>query len=261
MDLTTLPGYVAGFPDTLSLRELGGIPTADKRHVRHGLFYRGSSLVELSDEQKDLIDAFGLRFLLDLRAMGEVEGKPDYVPEGCTYVRIAGMYTPDGREVDFSPAGISLMQSLIEESGPTFMKGQYAAMMFGNRALHELVHRFVTGDVPLYFHCTAGKDRTGVCAALLLMLLGVSDGIIVQEFLLTNEYRSAIINMTPDQMPPDIDLDRRKRWALINGVQEENLRACFETVDERYPTRGAYFADEFGLDEATLAQLRDRYLE
>lgn len=260
MDLTATPGYVPGFPDTMSLRELGGLPAADGRSVRHGMLYRGSAFTGLSEGQRALVDGFDLRFILDLRALGEIVGKEDYVPAGAEYVRIAGMYDKHGEEVDFSPAGIERIQESIKAGGESFMQDLYVSMMFGNPAVHALVERFVAGQAPLYFHCTAGKDRTGVCAAILLTLLGVRDDVIVREFLLTNEYRRSIIEMPPEEIPSWVSEEERGRWGTINGVQETSLRACLAAVDEQYATREAYFAEEFGLSDADLAGVRDLYL-
>ena len=261
MDLTTTPGYIAGFPDELSLRELGGQIAADGRTVRHGLLYRGAALIDLTDAQKALVNSFGLRFLLDLRAEGEAEGKDDYVPAGCEYVRMGGMEDEDGLEVDFSPKGIARLQGKFAEYGPGLMQQLYASMTFGNRAVHTLMERFVAGQAPLYFHCSAGKDRTGVCAALLLTALGVPDQAIIDEFLLTNQYRASIINLPADQIPEWVGETERANWAEVNGVNAASLQAVFAAIDERHPTREAYFADEFGLDAKTLASVRDRYLE
>ena len=261
MDLTTTVGYVPGFPKEMSLRELGGLQAADGRHVRHGLLYRGSTLLNLTDEQKGLVDGFGLRFILDLRAKGETEEKPDYVPQGVEYLRIGGMRDEDGMEVDFSPAGIGRISEKIQADPESFMRELYTSMMFGNPAVHELVRRFVDGQAPLYFHCSAGKDRTGVCAAVLLMILGVPDDDIVEEFLLTNEYRSAIIGLRPEEIPSFVSEADRKNWGKINGVNEADLRAVFAAVDARYDSREAYLSEELGLDQALLAKVRDHYLE
>lgn len=260
MELTSTPGYVAGFDSVMGLRELGGQQAADGRYVRHGMLYRGSALVGLSDEQRALVDGFDLRFILDLRAEGEVVGKPDYVPLGAEYVRIAGMYDDDGLEVDFSPMGIDRIVKRLRGNPEAFMRGRYVSMAFGNPAIHELVRRFAAGQAPLYFHCTAGKDRTGVSAAILLTLLGVPDDDIVREFLLTNEYRAPLINMRPEELPAGLSASDRENWAKINGVDEVDLRAVFAAIDERHSSREAYFRDEFGIDAKALSAIRDRYL-
>ena len=113
MEDAMLPGAVAGFPQTMGVRDFGGLRGADGRPVRRGIFYRGGALANLTQLQRSATDAMGLRFILDLRAAGEVEGRHDYVPQGVEYVRIAGMYDEQGDEVDFSPAGIACMTSRV----------------------------------------------------------------------------------------------------------------------------------------------------
>lgn len=260
MDNKNLPGAVAGFPQHMGVRDLGGLRGAEGHPVRYGIFYRGSAFAGLTSDQRKVVDSLGLRFILDLRSAGEVEGNADYVPHGVEYLRVAGMYDDNGDEVDFSPAGIARIMEWAKDDPERFMPSLYESMMFNNPATHALVDHMGRGEAPLYIHCTAGKDRTGVCAAVILMLLGVSDDDIVREFLLTNDYRAEIINMDPADMPEWLSEDEKQNWAKMNGVDEGALRGAFAVVDARYSSREEYFADEFGLDGEALARLRSRYL-
>lgn len=260
MDLWTMPGYVDGFTTTLGIRELGGWKTADGRMVRRGLFYRGSAPFDLSDAERELFDGLGLRSILDLRSEGECVDRADYVPSGASYARVCGMYDAHGDEVDFSPMGIARIEEQIQQDPEGFMLGLYSSMMLQSPAVQALVDRLRKGELPLYFHCTAGKDRTGVCAAVLLSLLGVSDDDIVREFLLTNEYRASIISSPPAQMPDGYTFVAPEDWAKMNGVSEENLRGALEAVDQHYGSREAYFAQALGVDAQQLQELRKRYL-
>lgn len=259
MDLVSLPGYVPGFPDTMGVRDLGGQRAADGRLVRHKTLLRGAALVDLDESMRAIVESWCLRSMLDLRADGEVVGRPDFVPAGARYERIPGMWTSDGRPVDFSPEGIERIMER-ERNPETFMAGLYASMMFGNAAVHRLVAWVASGETPVYFHCSAGKDRTGVCAAVLLMLLGVPDEDIIAEFLLTNEYRAAEIAHLPKELPAwmtDIAPEKLRRMA---GVDETTLQTAFDAVDARHHTREEYFQSEFGLDGEGLRALRDRLL-
>ena len=262
MDLTKTVGYVRGFANELNLRELGGLPTSDGRHVRRGLFYRGSALTGLSREEQALVDGMGLRYLLDLRAAGEAEGGFDYVPDGCLYERIGGMRFADGSEVDFSPKMIAHFEQQdpeLLESG-NFMRDLYVSMAFGNAAMQALVRKVAEGVVPVYFHCTAGKDRTGVSALMICLLLGVTREAILEDFLLTNEYRRSIIEGVADRMPAGTPPEVIERWQRANGVQESDLVAVIEAIEERDGSIDAYLEREYGLERVTVASLRDRYL-
>jgi protein-tyrosine phosphatase len=263
MDLTTTIGYVDGFAPEFNLRELGGLPTSDGRRVRRGFFYRGSPLVGLSPDERARVDAMGLRYVLDLRARGEALMGSDHVPEGARYERIGGMRTDDGAEMDFSPEAIERLEREhpeILESGD-FMVALYVGMAWGNPAVHALVDHVVAGEAPVYFHCTAGKDRTGVCAAVLGMVLGIERDAIIADFLLTNEYRRSIIESVADRLPADTPLEIIERWKMANGVQVDHLLAVFADVEDRCGSVERYLDQEFGLDADRLAALRDRYLE
>jgi protein-tyrosine phosphatase len=262
MDLTKTVGYVPGFAPELNLRELGGLPTDDGRTVRRGLFYRGSALVGLGQRERALVDGMGLRYVLDLRAAGEASGNEDYLAEGTDYQRIGGMRFDDGSEVDFSPEAIARFEEMdpqLFEDG-SFMKRLYVGMAFGNPAVHALVEHVAAGEVPVYFHCTAGKDRTGVSALVICLLLGVTREAIMEDFLLTNEYRRSIIESVADRMPPDTPPELIERWQKANGVNASDLLAVMAAIDERCGGVEAYFEQEFGIDGQTLAALRDRYL-
>ena len=263
MDLTTTTGYVPGFHTELNLRELGGLPTRDGRVVRRGLFYRGSALSGLSEEERSLVDAMGLRFVLDLRAAGEAKPTPDYVPEGAEYLRCGGMRFDDGTEVDFSPDAIERMERTNPEAlaNGNFMRDLYVGMAFGNPATRALVSHMVDDAVPVYFHCTAGKDRTGVCALVICLALGVEREAILEDFLLTNEYRRSIIETVADRMPADTPPEIIERWQKANGVNAEDLCAVLDAIEERHGSPEAYLQAEYGLDGAMVAALRDRYLE
>ncbi|MBR3234736.1 MAG: tyrosine-protein phosphatase [Atopobiaceae bacterium] len=263
MDLATTTGYVPGFHNELNLRELGGLPTADGRHVKHGLFFRGSTLADLLPEQCELVDNMGLRYLLDLRATGEAQMSHDYVPHGCTYKRICGMHYDDGAEADFSPQGIAEIERRLASTTDqdSFLHDLYVGMAFGNEALHALVERMVADDVPLYFHCTAGKDRTGVSALIIGLVLGITRQAIMDDFLLTNEYRRSIIEGVARRMPADTPPEVIERWQKANGVQEENLTSVIDAIEARCGTVENYLSEEFGLDEGMLSLLRARYLE
>ncbi len=259
MDLVSLPGFVPGFPEAMGVRDLGGQRAADGRLVRHRMLFRGAALVDLDERMRAIVESWDLRSILDLRADGEVVDRPDFVPAGARYERIPGMWTSDGCPVDFSPRGIERIMER-EHDPETFMRRLYVSMMFGNPAVHRLVAWVVTGKTPTYFHCSAGKDRTGVCAAVLFMLLGVPDEDIMAEFLLTNEYRAAEVKRLPEDLPAWMGGMTPERWRRMVGVDETNLQAAFDAVDTRHHTREEYFQLEFGLDVEGLRALRDRLL-
>ena len=107
-------------------------------------------------------------------------------------------------------------------------------MVRGNPALHALVEHLAAGDVPLYFHCSAGKDRTGIAAALILTILGVSDEAVVENFLLTNRYRAELIDNPSNPLPPC--LGSVEMWRRANSVAEPTCAPCSPPWAPRAPS-------------------------
>ena len=257
MDATNQPGCITGLPLAMNVRELGGIETRDGRRIKRGLLYRGSTLAGLDDRQRAIIDGLGIRFVFDLRAAGEASKHLEYIPEGATYRRVAGMYEPNGAEMDFSPDAIARIE---EESGSDdIMHALYLSMVHSNPALHALVEHLMAHDAPLYFHCSAGKDRTGISAALILSILGVDDDAIVENFLLTNVFRAEIIDNPPAVLPEH--MESVEMWRHANGVQAESLRAVLAAMGDESEARERYLQQEFGLEASDLDSLRAFYLE
>ena len=133
----------------------------------------------------------------------------------------------------------------------------YKQMPFGNPAYHELFRLLEEHRVPLLFHCTCGKDRTGIAAMLVLLALGVSREDAIADYMLTNVYRKAII----DKFMQDKPADQYDLLLPVEGVSESMGAGSIDVLLEKYPSYEAYFEAEYGLTTARLAALRDFYLE
>jgi protein-tyrosine phosphatase len=123
------------------------------------------------------------------------------------------------------------------------------------------LRRIVTGDMPILFHCNAGKDRTGMAAALVLSLLGVSREIILQDYSLTNasaERLTSFAEFAPD-FPNKEFVATDLRTFL--GVNVRGLKATMEQMDEKYGSVEAYCIKELKLTPADISKLRKRLLE
>ncbi|MDD6439471.1 MAG: tyrosine-protein phosphatase, partial [Lachnospiraceae bacterium] len=192
-DLQHTPGQNY-FPirDEINFRDLGGYRSSDGRMIRQGCFYRSGGLYKMNDSELAFLKSLQIRTLLDLRTKAEAAKKPDPVLPGVTVLQHSGVVSAGGEEIDFSPAGMKL----LGEAGLTQIENmhQYYRMMpFHNEALHILMKEVICGNVPVLFHCATGKDRTGVAAMILLLLLGVPEQTVLQDYLLSNFYRRDVI--------------------------------------------------------------------
>ena len=120
-----------------------------------------------------------------------------------------------------------------------------------------LFQRLAEGDLPLVFNCTAGKDRTGVAAALVLSALGVPRDIIYEDYLLTNQFfeRSCavLLHCRYQDLFENISRDI---WEPLMRVDHEYLDATFAHINAAHGSVENYLSDELGVTAAVLAQLR-----
>jgi protein-tyrosine phosphatase len=252
------PGRIEGLAPEHNIRELGGLRAHGGRVVRHGLLYRGKAISGLEPSELALIDRMNLELVFDLRSRFEADYEPDQVPEGARYIRMAGMCWDDGEEVDFSPAGIDRMfrefPGLLDPNEG--LNRLYSSMLHDVPAFHAVMREFTAAAGPLYVHCTAGKDRTGMAVALMLMALGASRETIMGNYLLTNDYRARTIEHAAATAPPE----HRELMRAASGVQEHILGGALDSIAEEYPSFEDYLSDEFGLSAADLDDVRSIYL-
>ena len=145
-----------------NFRELGGYHADEGKTIKWGQIYRGFPTGRLTTEaDRARLDGLGLRLILDLRSGAEAAKLPDYVPDGARLVQICGLRDATGQEIDFSPNDI---QRLVQSApaGMSLTQLMYRQMLTGNKAFKELFRALEAGETPILFHCTAGKDRTGV---------------------------------------------------------------------------------------------------
>ena len=188
------PGTQLPFAGATNFRELGGYPADEGKTVRWGQIWRGVCTARLTDPaDRARLDALGLRLILALRSTAEAQAEPDYVPDGARLVQICALCGDDGHEISFAPGDIERMMHTARE-GENILYRMYRQMLFGNKAFKELFRALEAGETPILFHCSAGKDRTGVAAMLILLALGASDETICADFVQTNVCRKAEID-------------------------------------------------------------------
>jgi protein-tyrosine phosphatase len=196
------PSRIVTVDGTLNVRDLGGIDTADGRSVRRGLLVRSDHLNEVTELGLDQMRALNLRYVYDFRLPIERERQPSRLPET---VKVELLATGDLSTAEAMIAKIPAMLSGAEPIAPaTWWDDNYIDMLDRAQPMFVALVRSLTDPsdsvsaVPgtsAMFHCTGGKDRTGMAAALILGVLGVTDDDIVDDFLTTNVLR------TPKRLP------------------------------------------------------------
>ena len=177
-----------------NFRDLGGYKTSSGKSVRWGKVFRSDEMNNLTPSDLDYLNNIPLRTVVDFRSENEIEEAPDKRPASVT----------DSYELTINPGNYSNMNDvrmLIGEKGEEFMKEIYRSLVTDNVIINRYKFFFSLlqddSKQSLLFHCTAGKDRTGMGAALFLTSLGVDEETIFEDYLLSNyqlkdKYKSII---------------------------------------------------------------------
>src|SRR3954454_15869402 len=174
----------------LNCRDLGGYPAAGGRVTRWGRVYRSDGLDQLSDADLELVETVGIRLVVDFRIDREVDAAPSRLPE---HPRVRRQRLPIGGEaagntvLELIHSGQMKSDSVDDVAALYETMLEEAAAQFGVAVTHAADE----DNQPMLFHCTAGKDRTGLMAMLLLSALGVADDVILDDYELTTHYRSS----------------------------------------------------------------------
>lgn len=245
-----------------NFRELGGYKAFDGRHVKHNIFFRSPALCQLeTKEDFEKFKSFGIKTIYDFRSHGERNLKPDPKFEGVDQHEISALYDADGSEINFDFRGL---ESLTKEQLADVIKklnSGYGRLGIENPAYISMFKDICSGNVPILFHCSAGKDRTGVAAALILSLFGVDKEDIYFDYLKTNDYNSSDVLKKALAGSGDLSPEHKEALKSLSGVNRKSLENVFDIILQKYGTMENYFEKEFGITPDMRKKLMDMYLE
>ena len=250
------------FDGPKNFRELGGYKTADGRRLKHGLIYRADKLSALSDDDLTYMRLLDIRTVVDFRSNEEREHEPNNIDELDSIVT-------ELLTVDVKGAAVNLLREKIAAS--TASEEDVAQLLVNvNREfvlsftptfarLFELLLADQAG--PLVFHCTAGKDRTGFAAALILRIMGVDEDTLMADYLATNSFTRAVM----DEILESID---QRAFGQFNttalrklfGVESRYLQEAFDTIEKEYGDFEVYRKEGLMLNDSAVAELQARLL-
>ena len=250
MPQAAAPTRSLAFAGASNFRDLGGYAGHGGRVVKWRHLFRSDHLAGLTPQDQALLAELGVARAIDFRGRAESAAHAYALP-GVAYHHLAIEPTVVQRALELQRTG----HRLTAQDAVGLMQETYRGFVHDNAPrFAELFRLLLDGsNAPLVFHCTAGKDRTGFAAALILMALGVPRGVVMQDYLLTNSlYRR------PEGMgshaPEDV-------IAVLWRVQEEFLDAALHRVDNDFGGLQAYLADVLGVDAAARQELERRYLQ
>ncbi len=230
-----------------NFRDLGGYPTADGRQVRWGRLYRSDSLGKLSGNDLEQFAAIGVRTVIDLRHSWEVD-KWGRLPD-------AGGIEYHNYSIEHRPYDQSKLSSVIDPV--RFLADRYAEVASDGSAEIGQTLRVIAaaGSAPLVFHCASGKDRTGIIAALVLSMLGVSEGDIVADYALTGLATQRLVADWHAAYP-----GRPLLWPHFGTAPADLMRVFLTELAATFGSVHEYVTDYLGVPNAVITDLASLYL-
>lgn len=231
-----------------NFRDLGGYPTRDGRRTRWGRLFRSDALSALTVADVAALRALGLAAVLDLRSPSEVErdGRGPLGDEPLAYANLPLIPEVERREPE--PEGTE----------PDVAALYLEVLEVGGEAAARALNLISDAGGPLVFHCTAGKDRTGVLAAVVLGCLGVTPEAIVADYVATSERMPLVLEALRRNPAYRSGIDRAPAARL--AALPETMRRFLSALDERFggPREWARAA---GVSAAALDRLERGLLE
>lgn len=233
---------------TSNFRDLGHYQARDGRVVRPHTLFRSDHLAGLNVQDQQALQGLGLTRSFDFRGVQE---------RAATGYEVPGV---DQHHLPIEPTVVQAMQSLLD-AGRSITARDTAELMretYRNFVVHnsdrfaELFAHLLQHDAPLVFHCTAGKDRTGFAASLILHALDVPQDTIVRDYLLTNQhYRMPV--RSDHRVPMEV-------LQVLWRVQEDFLQASYDAIRADYGDVDVYLRERLGVRPEARQHLQQVYL-
>lgn len=254
----TEDGHVLAIDGATNFRDIGGYRTADGRTVRTGLVYRSAEMSHVTPKGFEQIKSLGVRANVDLRSTDERAKQPVNWPADMG-VKVHQVDYP----MDMAPfMALFSKETVTAEDTRVLMAGFYKDVPFTFAPQYAtLAREIIDGDAPVIFNCSAGKDRTGVGAALLLTLVGVPRETVTQDYLLSNTYYRPLAQLGADD--PQAAMFRRLPLDVVQalmGVDKRYLDSAFAAIEAREGGWKRYVEQDLGLTPADVAKLKAKLL-
>ncbi|MDG2303312.1 MAG: tyrosine-protein phosphatase [Candidatus Binatia bacterium] len=251
------------FEAIANFRDLGGHQTTTGRRLRRGVLFRSGHLGRATDDDVAELQRLGIRRVFDFRTQADIAADgADRLPNGTQHVQLP---MPD-------PAAGEDIRTLIAKNATDGLEEIFgngrAEKLMTRGAAHIVRHRpepytrFMHGlceadALPALFHCSAGKDRAGWAASVVLLAVDVPDDEVIEQYLLSN--------LAAERLRQNLTERDARTWGGVLQplleVRPEYIEASFEAMRERWGDFDSYLRDGLGVSEAQRDQLRAKLLE
>lgn len=245
-----------------NIRDLGG--HYQGVHVKENMLIRGRTLNIVDKEEQDIIiDKLHIRNIIDLRSQEERREKPDVEIPGIKYshmVIFEDSKVGITREAKQNPDKKEIFRNM-PDMDILYYEMLHDECLDNIRNIIQTIVRAKEEDYAFYFHCSEGKDRTGIIAAILLLMLGVSRKEIVKEYKFTNK----VANKKAFRYYMQIKyLKFDPKFAIkvgrMNLAKEKYINVLFDVIDKEYGSEIDFFKKGLGLTEVDIETFKRRMI-
>ena len=255
IDTLTVANRHIYFKEVVNFRDIGGLKTTEGKTIKWGKIFRSDNLSNLKASEFSKFNDLNIKTVFDLRTSHEIKGKEDNLPIDTEYIHFPTL--EDNEDLLSKMRARVINGEVSDEQSLNLMLDLYRSFISDNTpSLKKLIHQIVDSNDAVLYHCSAGKDRTGVVTALLLSILKVDRETITQEYMLSNYYRRAKLEKIIRKVKvAKLVKTRIELQAIQNfmSVDERYLNAAFAEIDTKYGGIDQFIQNQLGIDDVQRA--------
>lgn len=234
-----------------NFRTVGNIKNTDGRILKEGKFYRSGHLYQLKKKTLKTFENLGIKEIIDLRNSKEISQRPDVIPQNVDHKNYSA-FEDEGDQLDQAKK-LVLKGKVKGTDADQRMLDFYKTYATENpEIIKKIIHEILDSEDPVLYHCTAGKDRTGIITALILTILKFDSATIENDYLLSNNYRKQLVQKRLHLahnlhfIYPKMDLNVIEK---LSWVEKDYLKAVFLEINKKYGSIDIYIHQNLGISE------------
>jgi protein-tyrosine phosphatase len=247
-----------------NFRDIGGYPTTDGKRIRYGRVFRADALHKLTAADYEKLAALRIQTVCDFRAKTEREReKTQWAGVNAPEMMVLDIMAADPARASEDPNRSFMARLMAPGAGADaadkiMSEGMRSMALTAAPLYGKMIRRILDSKQPLLYHCTAGKDRTGMGTALLMRTLGATDEAIYDDYLLVNKLvpmqeNSQNMERMKALVGQGIPMEALKS---LGGTKREWLASGFQAIDEKYGSFDRYRREALGLSDQDQKRLR-----
>lgn len=240
-----------------NFRDFGGYKAGSSR-IKKGLLYRSGHLDRVKKDDLEEISSLGIKTIIDLRSPWDIKRKRAFLP-GVNTIHLP---------VNFDKTVYDRVKPILFSSGARkkisdIYISSYAGLVTGEKALIRRILTLLSSpeNYPFVIHCRAGKDRTGFVCSIIQMALGVENGTIIDDYLLSNRYylphfrkKLRYAKICTLGLLPTGNIEH------LASVDLQYIQAIFGTIKQNFGGID-YYLEQCGVDKQALEHIKEITLE